>query len=119
VEEELSSGEFVAREDGGWEFLGIFKGVASGSNCSTLTPGASSIGITGRLGVVGTSAVSGSSLNWFVTKDGLSSSFTNVETESFPVLFVVVSDSGADFSIDFLSVNEEVFTNVINEALWA
>ena len=56
---------------------------------------------------------------WLFSEDGLGGSHTNLLTEGFPLGTFVIGDSGFNLLEDILSVDHEVFTNVVSECGWA
>jgi hypothetical protein len=116
-EEEIIGGQVVANEDSWWEFLGIINGVASVGNSEGCAPWAAS-GIAGALVTVGSAASTSKSSIELLSEDGLSGSFTNFLTEGFPFLAFVVTDGSGNIVEDILSVNEEIFSNVVGEGSW-
>lgn len=118
-EEEFWSGlrQVVADEDGGWEFLGIIDGVAGVGNSEGCAPRAGS-GIAGALVGVGSAASISKGRVELLSEDGLGGSSTNFLTESFPFLALEISDGGSDIVEDILSIDEEIFSNVVGEGSW-
>lgn len=53
------------------------------------------------------------------SEEGLGSCLTNHKSEVFPLLGLVVSDSGLDLLEDLDTVDQNVFTNVVGERGWA
>jgi len=49
---------------------------------------------------------------------GLGSGFSNLITEVFPFLIIIVLDGGGNLSEDIFSVNEKILSDVVSEGFW-
>jgi len=56
---------------------------------------------------------------WLLSKNGLGSGLSNLVSEVFPVSTFVIGDSLFKLREDIVSINYEVFSNVVSETSWA
>ena len=72
-----------------------------------------------NLGLLHLLVLSGEHWELLFSEDGLGSSLSDLVTEVAPVSSFVVTDGGGDLSVDLLSVNDKILSNVVSEGGWA